>query len=394
MKTSAPVEIPFHPPEQVFAAFAERAGALFLDSSDPRHPLSRYSFIAYDPAEFITPEDIPQKLGTLASPTADLPFTGGIAGVFGYDPASSCLGVYTKVIAFDLISRRAWLCGNATLPDLEVKAPRPATLTFTPLKSRAEYEADIARVIRYIVDGDIFQANLAQYFTASLPEGFDPYAHYLHLRQLNPAPFSAYMNCGDRIIASTSPERFLQIKDGKIETRPIKGTLSVQFPPSMLERSEKDRAENIMIVDLLRNDLSKVCTDASVSVDKLCTIETFAGLHHMVSTVSGTLRPHHTAFDAITACFPGGSITGAPKLRAMDIIAELEPISRGAYCGSIGYINATGGMDMNIAIRTLQYQNGKALYGAGGGITASSDPGAEYEETLLKARKVFESFGA
>jgi para-aminobenzoate synthetase component 1 len=394
MKPSIPVEIPFHAPEQVFAGLADRAGSLFLDSSDPHHPLSRHSFIAYDPVDVIRTEDIPAHLDSLPSVSSDLPFTGGIAGIFGYDPAASYLGVYTKVIAFDLIARRTFLCGNATLPALKPRAPQPAALSFTPLKPRAAYEADIARVIRYIVDGDIFQANLAQYFTAPLPQDFDAYAHYLHLRQCNPAPFSAYMNCGDRIIVSTSPERFLQVKDRKIETRPIKGTLSDSFPASALAASQKDRAENIMIVDLLRNDLSKVCTDDSVTVDKLCAIETFAGLHHMVSTVSGKLRAGYTACDAMTACFPGGSITGAPKLRAMDIITELEPRSRGAYCGSVGYINTNGAMDTNIAIRTLQYQDGQALYAAGGGITAASDPAAEYDETLLKARKVFESFGA
>jgi para-aminobenzoate synthetase component 1 len=394
MKHSAPVEIPFHPPEQVFAGLAERPGALFLDSSDPRHPLSRYSFIAYDPVEWVRPEDAAQKLASLPNLPGDLPFMGGIAGVFGYDPAASCLALYTKAIAFDLQANRSWLCGNAALPELRLLAPLPVTLSFTPVKSRVEYEQDIARVIRYILDGDIFQANLAQYFTATLPQNFDAYRHYLHLRRLNPAPFSAFMNCGDRIIVSTSPERFLHLKDSKIESRPIKGTLSDRFPAAQLAHSDKDRAENIMIVDLLRNDLSKVCTDPSVSVDELCGIETFAGLHHMVSTVSGTLRSGYTALDALNACFPGGSITGAPKLRAMDIIAELEPRPRGAYCGSIGYVTANGTMDTNIAIRTLQYKDGQAVYAAGGGITAASDPAAEYEETLLKAQKVFESFGA
>ena len=394
MKTGAPVEIPFHAPEQVFAGLADRTGSLFLDSSDPRHPLSRYSFIAYDPVDFVRPEDIDQKLSSLPACSGDLPFTGGVAGIFGYDPDATCLGLYTKVIAFDVIAQRCWLCGNATLPELTPRALHPVTLSFTPLKPRPAYEADIARVIRYIKDGDIFQANLAQYFTAALPAGFDAYAHYLHLRLLNPAPFSAYMNCGDRILVSTSPERFLHVQSGIVETRPIKGTLADSFPASTLAQSEKDRAENIMIVDLLRNDLSKVCTDDSVSVDQLCAIETFAGLHHMVSTVSGSLRGGITPSMALAACFPGGSVTGAPKLRAMDIISELEPVSRAAYCGAIGYIGANGHMDTNIAIRTLQYKDGQAFYGAGGGITAASDPGAEYDETLLKARKVFESFGA
>lgn len=385
-------EIPYNPPEQVFAALADRPGALFLDSSDPNHPLSRYSFIAYDPSEFITSGDIYRIMATMPIASGSGLFTGGIAGVFGYDNDASCLGVYTKVIAFDLLNKKCFLYGGAELPALVEKSPEPASLAFTPLKSRADYESDIARVIKYIYDGDIFQANLAQYFTADLPADFDAYAHYLHLRTINPAPFSAYMNCGDRVIVSTSPERFLQKIGNKIETRPIKGTLSSVHSAADLAASEKDRAENIMIVDLLRNDLSKVCNAKSVNVDKLCAIETFAGLHHMVSTVSGELRSGFTAYSAFSACFPGGSITGAPKLRAMQIIGELESMPRGAYCGSIGYINANGTMDTNIAIRTLQYKDGKAIYAAGGGITASSDPAAEYEETLLKAQKVFESF--
>lgn len=385
-------EIPYTAPELVFTALAERPGALFLDSSDPAHALSRYSFIAYDPSSFIRPEDIPQALATLPAHNTSIPFTGGVAGIFGYAPEASCLAIYNKVIAFDVHNRRSWLCGDAQIPAPVTKPASTAALSFTPLRAREDYENDIRRVIRYIRDGDIFQANLAQYFTADLPPGFDAYAHYLHLRAVNPAPFSAYMNCGDRIIASTSPERFLHAENGRIETRPIKGTLTDRLPAAHLSASEKDRAENIMIVDLLRNDLSKVCQDPSVNVDTLCAIETFAGLHHMVSTVSGSLRGSYTPYDALTACFPGGSITGAPKLRAMDIIAELEPVSRAAYCGSIGYIAANGRMDTNIAIRTLQYKDGKALYGAGGGITAASDPAAEYEETLLKAGKVFESF--
>lgn len=396
------LEIPFQSPEQVFQAFARAEGSIFLDGRDASHSLSHYSFIAFEPLDLI------DDLNDIADYFADyepvknppVPFTGGACGYVSYD-GEARLGLYDQVIAFDLLAQRAWYCSfSDTQADAQLRwnslqrridaAPDLGEYhsgTFLPLKSRAAYEADIRKVIDYIYAGDIFQANLAQRFEASFSG--DTYAHYLKLRDINPAPFSAFLNFGDTIISSTSPERFLLVKDRALETRPIKGT---HQDADFLASSTKDRAENIMIVDLLRNDLSKSCSDDSVTVEKLCEIESYSGLHHLVSVVTGTLRSGIDAPEALLAAFPGGSITGAPKIRAMEIIAELEPFQRGPYCGCIGYIGFDGTMDMNIAIRTLVFTEGKAIYHAGGGITANSNPAEEYDETLLKASKVLESF--
>ncbi|MBI4030551.1 MAG: aminodeoxychorismate synthase component I, partial [Proteobacteria bacterium] len=261
------------------------------------------------------------------------------------------------------------------------------------------YERSVRKVIDYIRAGDIFQVNLSQRFEAHLPDGFSPFGHYKALRRVNPAPFAAYMNFGSMILSSASPERFLQARGRQVETRPIKGTRPRLPDPAQdkkiraeLSASEKDRAENIMIVDLLRNDLSKACTDESVKTQDLCRLESFARVHHLVSTVTGYLRADKTPLDLLEACFPGGSITGAPKVRAMEIIEELELQRRGPYCGAMGYIGFDGAMDMNIAIRTLVYEGQKVSFNAGGGITADSDPAAEYRETMDKAEGIFRSF--
>lgn len=423
MLTQTLLEIPYAPPEEVFAAFAGEDGAVFFDSSSPDHPLARYSFIAFEPLDIVDdPGDIPAALkGYQPHPDPPLPFTGGLAGFVSYDLARTLerlpelasdedrfpvlrLGVYDQVIGFDHALRKAWYCCYSdTQFDAQsrwnslanrVAASSPPTpnamrVTMHPIRSRSAYQDDIRKVIEYIRAGDVFQVNLAQRFEGTLPQGFDIYAHYLDLRRVNPAPFAAYLNFGDIVIASSSPERFLQVRGPHVETRPIKGT---HHDALSLSSSAKDRAENIMIVDLLRNDLSKVCTDDSVEVRELCALESYAGLHHLVSSVRGHLRDGETALSALLACFPGGSITGAPKIRAMEIIEELEPRRRGPYCGSLVYLGFDGGMDSNIAIRTLVYRNGKAICSAGGGITADSDPFAEYDETLLKAQKIFESF--
>ncbi len=263
----------------------------------------------------------------------------------------------------------------------------------------ADYRAAIERVRDYILDGDIYQANIAQTFTADLPADFDSFALYLRLRQTNAAPFGAYLDCGDLVVASSSPERFLKRQGDRIETRPIKGTARRSRDEAedkalgeALLTSEKDRAENVMIVDLLRNDISRICTADSVEVPVLCGLETYAAVHHLVSVVTGRLKPGICAGDLLSATFPGGSITGAPKIRAMDIITEIEKTVRGPYCGSIGSFGFDGSVDLNIAIRTVSFQNGRARLAAGGGITVLSDPAAEYEETFIKATRVFAAF--
>jgi para-aminobenzoate synthetase component I len=256
----------------------------------------------------------------------------------------------------------------------------------------------VARVREYIVAGDIFQANLSQRFQSDLPES--PFELYRRLRRHNPAPFAAYLGFDESAVLSASPERFLRLDQERrlVETRPIKGTRPRGLGPMhdaalgrALAESEKDRAENVMIVDLLRNDLSRVCRAGTVRVPELFALEHHPTVHHLVSTVVGELEPAADAFALIRAAFPGGSITGAPKVRAMEIIAELEPTQRGVYCGSIGYISTTGAMDTSIVIRTYLALRGRVYFQAGGGIVADSDPELEYRETLDKARGLIET---
>ena len=277
---------------------------------------------------------------------------------------------------------------------------RAATLPLHPVPefprvrstfSRDGYLAAVRAVREHILAGDVFQVNISQ--RLQLPFEDDPFALHRRLSLRNPAPFSAYLEVGGAAIASASPERFLRVEGGEVDSSPIKGTIARGRTPAEdlanrkeLHASEKDRAENIMIVDLVRNDLSKVCEDHTVEVPRLCEVEEHPAIFHLVSTVKGRLRAGKGPLDLLEAAFPGGSITGAPKLRAMEIIAEIEPTLRGAYTGSIGYIGFDGTMDMNVAIRTFVVRDGVAYLQAGGGIVADSDPAAEYEETLAKAR--------
>tara|TARA_R110000868_G_scaffold33623_3_gene121953 strand:+ start:3773 stop:5167 length:1395 start_codon:yes stop_codon:yes gene_type:complete len=382
------------------------------------------------------------KLNAFALPAPDAshpPFTGGAAGFFAYDlaryleklpPVAApfaiddqhlpiiALGLYDTVIAFDMNARRACLVSNG-LPepnpaarDARAKAraaalrqrietavpspitgPRPHDVKITANFTRAAYETAVARIVDMIRAGDLFQANLTQRFDADLSEGDTAYALYLRLRALSPAPFSSFFNFGKGALVSSSPERFLTCRNGEVETKPIKGTRprgqtrdEDALLAAELLASEKDRAENVMIVDLLRNDLSRVCDDDSVKVKSLCTLESFANVHHLVSTINGTLREGQTALDLLTHAFPGGSITGAPKPKAMEVIATLEPTTRGPYCGAIGYLGFDGSMDTSIAIRTMIVQDRHVTFQAGGGITAQSDPADEYDESVTKAR--------
>ncbi len=443
-------DIPYTEPEKAFSVFAAEDGAVFLDSSDAASRHSNYSFIGFSPAETIirrgdkteirnrefslmfrgNPFHVVEKRianwkeMTKLAKNPPLPFTNGAAGFFSYDlaryleklPAIAkddmgmpdlALGLYDKVLGFDLVKKRAWLCViaqdkaaaearlamvAARLNNFKYHVPNSYRPEWQRLKSRAEYKNDIQAVIDYIRAGDVFQVNLTQKFTAEIPDYFNAYAHYLQLRKINPAPFSAFFRLAGVILSSSSPERFLKVANQKVETRPIKGTAPDTTDVAALKSSRKDRAENAMIVDLMRNDLSKVCKPDSIEVPELCAVESYSGLHHLVSSVTGVLRPEKSPLDALAACFPGGSVTGAPKIRAMEIIEELEPTRRGAYCGSIGYIGLDGTMDMNISIRTLVYKDNKVSLSVGGGIVADSDLEAEYQETLVKARKIFESF--
>ena len=262
------------------------------------------------------------------------------------------------------------------------------------------YLAAVDRVREYIFAGDIFQANLSQRF--EVPFDRPAWSLYRWLREQNASPFAAYLDFPEVVVVSASPERFLRVDGaGQVETRPIKGTRPRGVGPEhdaalgqALAESAKDRAENLMIVDLMRNDLSRVCAPGTVRVSELFSLEHFATVHHLVSTVVGTLRPGADALDLLRAAFPGGSITGAPKLRAMEVIAEIEPSRRGVYCGSIGYWSLTGELDTSIAIRTAVLQNGCLYFSAGGGIVADSDAEQEYRETLDKARALIDALAA
>jgi len=262
---------------------------------------------------------------------------------------------------------------------------------FTP----DSYAAAFAAVQGYLQAGDCYQINLAQRFSARA-DG-DAFGAYLALRGLSPAPYAAFLNFPYAQILCASPECFVSVQNGRVKTKPIKGTRprggdaqQDRLLAEELRSHPKDRAENLMIVDLLRNDLGKSCTPGSVHVPELFKVESFANVHHLVSTVEGRLAPGRDALDVLRDCFPGGSVTGAPKLRAMQIIEQLEPHRRGVYCGAIGYIGFDGNMDSNIAIRTMVYNENVIYCWAGGGIVADSDLTAEYQETLDKASAMLE----
>ncbi len=377
------------------------------------------------------------------------PFQGGAAGLFGYDLCHHlerlprprfddsripelAVGLYDWVVAFDHVQGRAWLlctglpeAGAAgrrraerrrrQILDLLDRPARPVHWTavgrpdplavYRPLAGRgalassftpAEYLAAARRAVEYVHAGDCFQVNLAQRLV--LPQAEPPWEVYRRLRTRNPATFAGYLDLGEFVIASASPERFVRVASGAVETRPIKGTRPRGRTPTedaasahALLASDKDRAENIMIVDLLRNDLGRVCRYGSVQVPAVCRLETYAFVHHLVSEVRGRLRDGLGPIDLLRAAFPGGSVTGAPKIRAMEIIAELEPVTRGPYCGSLGYIGFDGTADTNILIRTLTLGGGWARFPVGGGIVADSVPEREYEETWHKARGLIEA---
>jgi para-aminobenzoate synthetase component 1 len=367
-------------------------------------------------------------------PDPDLPpFQCGAAGYIGYDWGATLerlprptfddlnipdlvFGIYDAVIAWDHTTARCW---RMTAPELRTLAPAiggtprqpgpapahapafpvepgvaPAGVELCSSFTRDAYLDAVSRVREYILAGDIFKANLSQRLEAPLTE--PPWTLYQRLRSINPAPFAAFVDFPEVTVMSASPERFVRVTvDGDVEARPIKGTSPRGIGPEhdaalglALTESEKDRAENLMIVDLLRNDLSRVCAPGTVHVPELFALEYFATVHHLVSTVTGRLETGRDAIDLVHASFPGGSITGAPKVRAMEIIAELEPSERGVYCGSIGYVSLTGATDLSIVIRTyvVPPESGRVYFSVGGGIVADSDPDAEYRETLDKAR--------
>lgn len=416
-------------PVTAFLAVHDDPLAVLLDGTAPGDPRSRYTYLCADPVDAVIlsgdTSPFPHLTRILrqrrrSSLDGLPPFQGGLAGWLSYDlnrqierlprprptapvlPAAM-LGVFDAVAAFDHQRGQAWVIGEAhaarRLHDRLRAAPPPVPVDWTaraearPDLARSDYEARIARVIAYIGAGDVFQVNLAQRFSAELPPTLSAFDLYRRLRALAPAPFSAFLRHGNDCVASVSPERFLTLSpQGHVEARPIKGTrprgktrAEDQALAQALENSAKDRAENLMILDLMRNDLSRVCAIGSVRAPQRMTLETFPAIHHLVSAVTGRLRPGLNAIDLVQACFPPGSITGAPKVRAMEIIAELEPAARGPYCGAFGWFGDDGAMDLAVAIRTVVIQGTQAVAHAGGGITWDSDPAEEYEETLVKA---------
>ncbi len=406
---------------------AARSYTIFFDSNRPAHPLNQWSFLCWNPVETIIYKNgvithnnieheetdlfqfIQSRLKHYSFEQSNIPFTGGAAGYFGYDIGrqletlpndtvddlnlpDATLGIYQNVIAYDHVHDTTWIIGESPEITGTPKHYHPIPISWDTAQTDKEYCKDIQTVIDYIHAGEIYQANLSRRYQAVLPQGFNPFTHYKTLRIINSAPFSSFMNFNEFQLSSSSPERFLSLKNRAVDTRPIKGTRPDTQDPEILKNNIKERAENLMIVDLLRNDISKVCAQNSVKVPSLCDIETFEGLHHMVSTVQGILQHGKTACDLLQACFPGGSITGAPKIRAMQIIEELEETRRGPYCGAMGYIGFNGDMDTNIIIRTLIYKNNKTYLQVGSGIVSDSTPQKELTETKQKAQKIWESF--
>ncbi|HHQ4450747.1 TPA: aminodeoxychorismate synthase component I [Aeromonas veronii] len=369
-----------------------------------------------------------QLLGEQDQITTRLPFIGGALGLFGYDlgrrferlPVQAAadiavpdmaVGIYDWALLRNvatgdwqlvhwgdeagLANRLAWL-------EQQQAKPAPAFAlqgSWQSNMSRAEYGEKFARIQEYLAAGDCYQINLTQRFSA--PYQGDEWQAYCLLATANKAPFSAFIRLPESALLSLSPERFLLLDGRHIETKPIKGTRPRHPDPAIdrqvaqeLAQADKDRSENLMIVDLLRNDIGRVSRPGSVSVPHLFAVESFPAVHHLVSTIHGELDAHWQGVDLLRACFPGGSITGAPKIRAMEIIEELEPQRRNAYCGSIGYLSQHGRMDTSICIRTLIAEAGRLHCWAGGGIIADSDADSEYQETYDKVARILPPLSA
>jgi len=437
---------------QMFSHLADKDWSIFLDSGYPYIDLGRYDIIAANPyitlKTFSDETDIvyangkrehssndpfsivKSLLGKNETKLSTVPFAGGALGYFAYDLGrrlevipeiaehdigmpDMAIGIYDWAVVTDHQQRRTWLTGYGkdertfdewnNLQEMFQSKAESSNNKFEVLSELYSnmdeefYARAFNKIKHYIREGDCYQVNLAQRF--SIEVAGDPWAAYKKLRKLNPAPYSSFFNIPEGAVLSTSPERFLKVDNGLVETKPIKGTrrrsTDVYEDKTLSEElleSKKDRAENLMIVDLLRNDIGKSCRQGSVSVPKLFALESFASVHHLVSTVIGQLTENSHAMDLLRGCFPGGSITGAPKLRAMEIIEALEPHRRSIYCGSVAYIGFDGNMDSNITIRTLVYHKDKMYCWAGGGIVIDSRLDAEYQECFDKAAAIFALF--
>ena len=419
---------------QAMSAISDLPLPVWLDSGRPRAQGGRFDIISADPiAELALSADCPDPFAQLDDLMCELapqdmdtqmPFCGGAIGYAGYElgntgnflPADTrptalpagFFGLYTWALIIDHQLQASHLVFHPACAahqqrditsrfqalDWSISKRGEAFSLTTPFRhefSQQQYEAQVGRILQYIRAGDIYQANFTQRFFAEF--NGDTLTAYLTLREVAAGPFSAYLSLPQGQILSLSPERFIHGDGDQLQTEPIKGTAVRHADPARdaqsaaaLASSSKDRAENLMIVDLLRNDFGKVCKRGSVRVPELFAVQSFANVHHLVSTITGQLPDTVEFAQVLEACFPGGSITGAPKRRAMEIIRELELSPRGVYCGSIGYISSCGRADTNIAIRTLTASQGKLECAAGGGIVADSNPAAEHQECLDKVR--------
>ena len=417
-------ELPYHPDSSIlFNKIVEWPWAIFLDSCQPQGEQGRYDIMSAKPYKTIHSFELLKKHLQEADfqNIPSLPFSGGALGYFSYDLATHprstliempdmAIGLYDWGVIVDHQEKSSWCFAQHTVAEskwqallthfntIQASKKQAALKLLKPLESnmtQTAYNKAFHAVKQHIYDGDCYQVNLAQCFSA--PVQGDPWQTYQLLRQANPAPYAAFMRIPQGDILSLSPEQFLQVRDGIVQTKPIKGTRPRSQNPEVdallakqLLTSEKDRSENLMIVDLLRNDLGKSCEIGSIQVPYLFKLETFASVHHLVSTITGRLDPKQDSIDLLLHCFPGGSVTGAPKKRAMEIIADLEPQHRSIYCGAIGYINHNGNMETNIVIRTLIICKNKLYCYAGGGLVADSTAEDEYQETFTKVSKIMQ----
>jgi para-aminobenzoate synthetase component 1 len=430
--------------QQTFKALAAQPWAMLLHSGFAEHPHNRFDILVAEPCATLVTRGtetaicvegvssthhsdplqlLQQTLDSFGHQPAthpELPFLGGALGLFGYDlgrhfeklpektqadlkTPDMAIGIYDWALIADhqrqQLTLLSWGDIDARQRYLETlaadspRAPFRLTSAWQSNMTREQYGLKFRQVQEYLKSGDCYQVNLAQRFNARY-EG-DEWQAFERLNTANRAPFSAFIRLPESVILSLSPERFVLLEGKNIQTRPIKGTLPRLEDPiadalqaKKLANSPKDRAENLMIVDLLRNDIGRVAVPGSVKVPELFVVEPFPAVHHLVSTITAQLPPHLEATDLLRACFPGGSITGAPKVRAMEVIEELEPQRRNAWCGSIGYLSFCGNMDTSITIRTLTAEGGKLYCSAGGGIVADSVESAEYQETFDKVNRI------
>ncbi|QZY54811.1 aminodeoxychorismate synthase component I [Crassaminicella profunda] len=438
---------------ELYTLFKDRLYSFFLDSGMDHEKLGKYSFIGFDPFllfrsknEKITITKNNQTKTYTGNPfeklkellslykidyKTNLPFIGGAVGYLGYDlchhieklPRKALddvnipdcfLCFYDGIIIINHETNEVFIAAlgikdaeekiileieniikNKSLPIIETTKEK-TTLSLQSNFKKEDYLKAINKIKDYIHAGDIYQANMTQRFECPIKE--HPLSIYKRLRTINPAPFASFLDYGDFHIVSSSPERFIKVTGNRIETRPIKGTSprGKNFEEDKKNKqdllsSEKDKAELLMIVDLERNDLGKISKTGTVKVTELFHLETYPTVYHLVSTVIGELKDDYDIIDIIKGTFPGGSITGAPKIRAMEIIDELEPTQRNIYTGSMGYIGFNGDTDLNIVIRTIVCKNDKAYFQAGGGIVWDSNANLEYEETLHKAKALIKA---